>query len=304
MRAVLQKVRDGLKPLVPIGVRRWLVKARHRLRELTAPWRVVPDFVIIGCQRGGTSSLYRYLGQHPSISPSLRKETEYFSANYGHGVRWYRAHFPLELRRKLSALFGRKLLTFEATPDYLLDPRAPERCRDLLPEAKIIVLLREPGERALSQYHHNVRLGHEPETFERALELEESRITPDIGEMTIDPMTRATSFRRFSYQARGDYAEQLKRWFAVYPRDRFLILESEEFFEDPDRVLQRILDFVGAPRFSPPEFRNYSYLKPGVEGHDAVPANLKDTVEQRFAGSNRALREMIDVDLGWLRAER
>jgi hypothetical protein len=298
--ALVQKLRDALKPLVPIGARRALVRARHRARVTTAQWRALPDFVIIGCQRGGTSSLYRYLGLHPHISPSLRKETEYFTARYSEGESWYRAHFPLVLRHRVAALLGRRRLTFEATPDYLVDPRAPSRCHDLLPDAKIVVLLREPGERALSQFHHNERLGLESESFDRAIELEESRISADLEEMVTDPATSATSFRRFSYLARGDYAEQLERWFEAYPRDRFLILESEEFFSDPDRVLGRVLGFVGAKPWSPPEFRNYSYLERGVVGHEEVPSGLRGTLDDRFAGSNGRLRELIHEDLGWL----
>jgi hypothetical protein len=303
-RAIYQRLRDALKPLVPLQARRFLVKVRHRLRALTARWRVVPDFVIVGCQRGGTSSLYRYLGQHPDISASLRKETEYFTAKFPEGEAWYRAHFPLALRHRLAAVFGKRRLTFEATPDYLVDPRAPARCHALLPDARIVVMLREPGERALSQFHHNVRLGFETETFGRAIELEESRISADLAEMVEDPSTSATAFRRFSYLRRGDYAEQLQRWFDHYSRDRFLIVESEEFFSDPDRVLGKVLDFVGARRWSPPEFRNYSYLERGVVGHEEVPAALRGVLDERFSQSNKNLRELIDTDLEWLDRER
>ena len=298
--ALVQKLRDAVKPLVPKSVRRALVRIRLRLRVLTARWRVKPDFVIIGCQRGGTSSLYRYLGQHPDISPSLRKETEYFTVRFPEGEAWYRAHFPLELRHRIAALVGRRRLTFEATPDYLLDPRAPARCREFLPDARIVVLLREPGERALSQFHHNVRLDLETEGFERAIAFEESRIAADIDEMALNPGTQATAFRRYSYLTRGDYADQLERWFEQYPRDRFLILESEEFFSDPDRVLGKVLEFVGARSWSPPEFRNYSYLKRGVVGHEEVPADLREMLDDRFADSNNRLGALIDVNLEWL----
>lgn len=298
--AIFQRLRDAFKPMVPIQARRFLVKARHRLRALTARWRVVPDFVIIGCQRGGTSSLYRYLGLHPDVSPSLRKETEYFTAKFSEGEAWYRAHFPLALRHRLAAVLGKRRLTFEATPDYLLDPRAAERCHALLPDARIVVMLREPGERALSQFHHNVRLGLETETFGKAIELEESRISADLAEIAENPVTSATAFRRYSYLTRGDYAEQLQRWFDLYPRDRFLILESEEFFSDPDRVLGKVLSFVGARRWSPPEFRNYSYLERGAVGHEEVPAALRGVLDDRFNDSNKRLRSLIDEDLEWL----
>ena len=299
-RAIFQRFRDALKPIVPIRARRLLVKARHRLRTPTARWRVVPDFVVIGCQRGGTSSLYRYLGLHPNISPSLRKETEYFTARFSEGEAWYRAHFPLALLHRLAAVLGKRRLSFEATPDYLVDPRAPARCHALVPDARIVVMLREPAERALSQFHHNVRLGHETETFERAIELEESRISADLAEMVDDPTTSATKFRRFSYLTRGEYAEQLQRWFDLYPRDRFLIVESEEFFSDPDRVLGKVLDFVGARPWSPREFRNYSYLDRDTGGHEEVPAALRGALDQRFSESNKNLRQLIDTNLEWL----
>lgn len=302
--AIYQRLRDALKPVVPVSARRSLVKLRHRIRALTARGRVVPDFVIIGCQRGGTSSLYRYLGLHPDISASLRKETEYLTAKFPEGEAWYRAHFPLALRHRLAAAFGKRRLTFEATPDYLVDPRAPARSRALLPDARIVVMLREPGERALSQYHHNVRLGLETETFERAIELEGSRIAADLAEMVEDPSTSATEFRRYSYLTRGDYAEQLQRWFDLYPRDRFLIVESEEFFSDPDRVLGKVLDFVGARRWSPPEFRNYSYMERGAAGHEEVPVALRGVLDERFNQSNKNLRELIETDLEWLERAR
>lgn len=299
-RAIFQRIRDGLKRVVPIRARRLLVRTRHRLRVLTSRWRVVPDFVVIGCQRGGTSSLYRYLGLHPDISPSLRKETEYFTAKFPEGESWYRAHFPLALRHRLAAAFGKRRLTFEATPDYLVDPRAAARCHTLLPDARIVVMLREPGERALSQYHHNVRLGFETEPFDRAIGLEEARISSDLIEMVENPSTSATAFRRYSYLTRGDYAEQLQRWFEFYSRDRFLILESEAFFSDPDRVLGEVLEFVGARPWSPPEFRNYSYLDRSAIGHEEVPAALQGLLAERFNEGNKSLRKLIDADLEWL----
>jgi hypothetical protein len=296
----LQKTSDGLKAVVPLSARRALVKARLRARILTARFRLLPDFVIIGCQRGGTSSLYKYLGRHPEIAPSLRKETEFFTINHHLGESWYRAHFPLALRRAWARLLGRRLIAFEATPDYLLEPRAVDNLKRLLPDARIVVLLREPGERALSHYHHNVRLGHESETFSRALQLEDERIAPDIAELAENPDSRAVAFRRFSYATRGMYADQLERWLEAFPRDRVKILESEVFFDDPDRVLAEILEFVGARPWSPPEFRNYSYLQKDVEGHDVVPEPERSMLDARFAVPNEALRDMIGEGIRWL----
>lgn len=300
MAGAMTRLSDAVKGLMPLAARRWLVRVRLKVRMLTANERLLPDFVVIGCQRGGTSSLYKYLGRHPEIAPSLRKETEYFTINHHFGETWYRAHFPIEWRRKLARRVGRRLLTFEATPDYLLDPRAPGRCRELLPDAKIIMLLREPGERALSQYHHNVRLGLESEDFAGAIALEPGRIADDVAEIARVPDSKALFFRRFSYVERGRYAMQVDRWLNTYPREQVLILESESFFNDPASVLQRILAFVGARPWLPAEFRNYSYADAAPEAHHSVPEEMRDELDARFSESNQALRELLDVELQWL----
>jgi Sulfotransferase domain len=261
---------------------------------------MLPDFVIIGCQRGGTSSLYSYLGQHPGISPSLRKETEFFTARYRLGESWYRANFPHQIRRRLAKLRGTDLLTFEATPDYLVDPRAPRRCRELLPDARIVLLLREPGERAISHYHHNVRLGLEKESLTRAIALEDGRLAGDLAELKGDSLSPVTAFRLFSYATRGQYAEQLERWFAAYPREQILILESEKFFQSPDAVLQQILSFVGADPWLPADFRNHSYATPDAAGHRGVPNELSAIFANKFYASNLVLRDMLDEEIEWL----
>ncbi len=297
---LIQRGRDRLKEIVPLPVRRKLVQARHRWRSLSATSRVLPDFLIIGCQRGGTSSLYRYLGQHPQIAPSLRKETEFFSARFGLGELWYKANFPHTLRRRFAGFLGKKLITFEATPDYLVDPRAARRCAEILPRARIVLLLREPGERAVSHYYHNIKLGLENESLDRALELEDQRLAEDLVELKSDSLSPVTAFRRFSYVTRGQYAEQLERWLAVYPREQILILESEEFFREPDLVLKQILEFVGADYWQPPDFRNHSYTDQESAGHRVVPESVSDFLERRFAHSNQALAELVGDEIGWL----
>jgi hypothetical protein len=294
---------DAIKNALPLGVRRAVVKARLRARFWTAPLRVLPDFIILGCQRGGTSSLYKYLGRHPHISPSLRKETEFFTVNYGQGERWYRAHFPLRMRVALSEVSKRPRLVFEATPDYLFDPRAPERVREAIPDARLIVLLREPGHRAFSHFRHNVRLGLEPESFERALELEDERIAEDIARLHSHPDDPVYSFRRYSYITRGLYADQVRRWLDAFPRSQLMFLESERFFAEPEFVLRRILQFVGADEWSPSEFRNYTY-GPQVEvGSEHPPPDVRAVMDRRFAASNEELRSIVPGEIRWLHGD-
>jgi hypothetical protein len=267
---------------------------------LSAEQRVLPDFVVIGCQRGGTSSLYKYLGQHPEIGPSLRKETEYLTVNYPLGERWYRAHFPLRLRRRFAAMAGKSMLAFEATPDYLLDPRAASRCKALIPDAKIVILLREPGQRALSHFNHNVRLGFETESFEDAIELEDERIAEDLIAIRDDMESRLFGFRRYTYLTRGHYADQIALWRRHYGSDSILVLESESFFADPASVLRTIQEFLGVKVWLPREFRNYSYLSKDQASHDQLPAAIRAVLDERLSPANDDLRRMEGVSLKWL----
>jgi hypothetical protein len=295
-----QRAADALKAITPLGARRRLVRIRLRLRRLTARYRMLPDFVILGGQRCGTSSLYKYLGRHPEIAPSLRKEIEYFTIDYGKGEDWYRAHFPLRARRWLHRALGRSLLSFEATPDYLFDPRAPKRLASLLPDAKLIVVLREPVARAFSHYHHMARLGLEDLTFPEAIAVEPQRLAGQIAEMKRDPLARVVPFRRFSYAARGLYAEQLRRWFEEFPREQFLILDSAELFADPRNALRRILSFVGAAPWAPTEFRNYSYTTTPAKNPD-IPEPVATELRHRFTAPNRDLELLLGTDLEWAR---
>ena len=295
---VRQRAVDALKAITPVGARKRLVRIRLRLRGLTSRYRMLPDFVILGGQRCGTSSLYKYLGRHPEIAPSLRKEIEYFTIDFGRGEGWYRAHVPLRMRHTIARLRGRSLLTFEATPDYLFDPRAPERLKALLPNAKLVVLLRDPVDRAYSHYHHMARLGFEDMTFPDAIAAEDERLDGQLTEMERDPLSRVLPFRRFSYASRGLYAEQLERWFAHFPREQFLILDSGDFFSDPKAALHRILEFVGAPTWSPSEFRNYSYTSKKTSNPD-IPQPTGGELMARFAQPNRELEELLGIDLDW-----
>src|SRR4051794_21160756 len=219
-----------------------------RFRRPLAGLRATPDFMVIGAQRGGTSSLYRYLAAHPDGRPSVRKETEYFTRSYGEGPTWYRSHFTL--RRS-----GR---SFEATPDYLFHPLAPARVATDLPASRLVVLLREPAARARSHCQHMTRIGFEQLSFADALDAESERIDADLARLEAgDPVVEGPLLR-YSYRARGHYADQLERWQASFPPEQLLVLRSEELFADPAATLARVEQFVGLPLWLPPSFANWS----------------------------------------------
>ncbi len=296
---VRQNAADRAKSLVPLSLRRKVVRARLRFRIATGRYRTLPDFLIIGAQRSGTSSLYKWLSRHPNVVPSLRKEVEYFSIEHLRGERWYRGHFPLAVRRRVAQLRNRPWQTFEATPDYLFDPRAPQRAASLLPSAKLIVLLREPSSRAVSHYHHNVRLNLEELDLVAALQAESARLAPEWPQLANDPGYRATPFRRYSYVARGRYADQLERWLAHFRRSQILIMRSEDLFADPEMYFAEILDFLGLPAWQPPEFRNYSYTNPLAGSYEPPPPAVADFLTEAFDDAGTQLSALLGGSFAW-----
>ena len=293
------RVADRLKELTPLAVRKGLSRTRLAVRTSTGRFRTLPDVLIIGAQRCGTSSLYKYLGRHPNVVPSLRKEVEYFSIDHARGETWYRAHFPLAIRRRIARLRRRPWLTFEATPDYLFDPRVPTRVKGLLPDVKLIVVLRDPVARAVSHYHHMVRHGHEPLGLAEALHAEDERLGGAYEEVIDHPDSRALALRRHSYVGRGRYAEQLQRWRALFPGEQMMIVRSSDLFDATGDTFGRILDFLGLPRWQPEEFRNYSYTNPFEGDYPDPSEEVTAFLNDRFAEPNRRLVDLLGEDFGW-----
>src|SRR5437016_5579333 len=174
-----------------------------------------PHFIIIGAQRCGTTSLFEYLARHPSFSLPSQKELHFFDYQYHNGADWYRKQFPL--------LLG-GVITGEASPYYLLHPHVPRRIRDWNPDVKLIVLLRNPVDRAYSHYYHEVRLEAEPLDFEAALDVEAERMEGQVERMRADPYYYSYNHQHFSYVSRGIYIHQLESWMtSVFSREQVLI---------------------------------------------------------------------------------
>ena len=225
-RAVPGPLRTLGAHAAPIADRAW--------RRISVAARPFPDFVIVGAQRGGTTSLYDWLSGHPAVAPASRKEVHYFDLHYGRGPRWYRAHFPI--RRP-------GMVTGEATPYLLFHPLAPEHvARDLPAPTRFVVVLRDPVERAVSHYWHERRLGAETEPLAKALALEEGRLAGSAERVRRGEPSYA--HLHFAYAARGRYAEQLTRWYGHVEKDRILVVESEQLFGDR-AAAQRVATWLG-----------------------------------------------------------
>jgi hypothetical protein len=203
-------------------------RASHSLsnawRYATADFRARPYFVIIGAQRSGTTSLFKWLSTHPDVSPPTRKEIHYFDVHYGKGPRWYRAQFPFVRRGKVTG---------EGSPYMLYHPLAPARAaRDLPSTTRFIALLRDPVQRTVSDYWtQRKRKRFEPENLARAIALEPERLAGEMERVMRGEISPRHS--GYSYVSRGEYAGQLEAWFDAVGRDRILIVESESLYTEP-----------------------------------------------------------------------
>ena len=251
------------------------VELRLRMRQP----RALPGAVILGAQKCGTSSLHNYLTQHRGVIPPLRKEVHYFDVNFGRSEAWYRAHFGREREPGLN---------LDSSPYYLFHPAVPRRMHELLPDARLIVLLRDPVRRAYSHYWHERSRGREKLSFEAAIDAEPERLGRTDELLASGKLEVSREHQQYSYLARGRYAEQLERWFALYPRQQILVLRFEEFVREPLAALNRTLAFLGLPSTTAVnlEARNTRRYPPMAE---ATEGRLR----QYFEPHNRRLETLL-----------
>jgi hypothetical protein len=262
-RELLRPAASGLARLGDPGLLGYSAKRAVRssvvAARMVAGRGMLPGFLIVGGQRCGTTSLARALSWHPAVLPAaLHLEVHYFDTGYHHGPDWYRAHFPSPARAALAAadgLPGAAPVAFESSPYYLFHPLAAARIARDLPGVKLLVLLRDPVERAYSAHAHEVSLGYETEqSFDRALEREDARLAGETEKITADPAYASHSHQHHAYRARGHYADQLTHLEAHVGRGSIHVTSSEEFFTAPEPAYDAILDFLGLPRLGYPPF--------------------------------------------------
>jgi hypothetical protein len=273
-----------LIPAIPEPLRAVLRTAVWTYGSATAGGRPLPDFLIIGAQKAGTTALYDYLYRHPAISGPRWKEVSFFDRHWRRGERWYRGNFP----RGAAPPVG------EASPSYLFHPLAPERVRSLLPEARLVALLRDPVDRAFSHYQHEVALGREPLSFEDALAAEEGRTRGEVERMLADPGYFSHAWWNHTYRARGLYAEQLERWYAAFPREQLLVLSTEELGAAPAETYARVLAFLGAPAHE-----LTAYPRVFSRAYEQMAPATRAALAADYAKPNARLYELLGRDLGW-----
>lgn len=279
----------------------WKARTKSVARSWTVATsraRPLPEVLIIGAQRCGTTSLYKYLAEHPLFVPATlgTKGVHFFDTHYDRGMGWYRSHFPSSLyRRRFRATHGADMLTGEGSPYYLFHPQVPYRIAEHLPQAKLIVILRDPVERAYSQWQHELSRGFEQlDRFEDALDAEAERLAGDLERMQADAGYRSAGHQHWSYMARGRYADQLEVYRSLFPAGQLLVIKSEEFFSDPETEYLRVEAFLGLPEHHLDTYEQHN-------GYRRAPMHpdTRARLVEHFADSNRRLAEMLGPRFTW-----
>lgn len=273
---MLHQLRLALNGRIPPAAKSFYLK----LREYNADQRALPDFLIIGAQKSGTTSLFNYLCLHPRIVGSVPKEIFYFCSHPERGERWYRRHFP-----KTKLLRNHQMISGEATPIMLCVAQAPREAQKAVPEARVVAILREPAARAVSHYHHQRRFGRESRTIDEVFSYHniarwKRGDCPDLSERL--------------YFTWSDYVTGLRNWLEYYPRNQMLVLEAEQLFTNPQASVEKVCAFLELEPHSLPSHRPFN-AAPGVQSKPANFAELKAA----FASHNHALKA-LGYPMDWM----
>ena len=261
----------------------------------TQSFHTLPDFLIIGAAKCGTSSLYDYLMNHPDVGESLTKQIHFFDRYFDRGISWYKVCFPFIWEKFwIEKIKGKKFVTGEATAHYMTHPLAAERSYKILPNAKIIVMLRNPIDRAYSHYHMEKSHGQEELSFEEAIEKEPERIFGEFEEMKNNKNNNGRNYPHRAYLKSGEYLDQIKNWKKFYPKENFMFIKSEDFNKNPSIVYQRVLNFLGLEPF---ELEIYEKIR--KREYEKMDLETRIKLKKYFEPLNKELYNYLNIDFEW-----
>ena len=252
-------------------------------RSFTGIFRTFPDFIVIGVQKGGTTSLYNYLIEHPDIYPALHKEIHFFDRNYHRGLNWYRANFPLSITKNIKKIQNKDFVTGEATPDYLLHDSVSQKIKETIPSTKLIAVLRNPIDRAYSHYNMRVNTGDEKLSFEEAIKKEPERINKGGHDHVL-----------FSYLHRGHYAQHLKNWLNLFSQKQLLVIETSQLEKNFQKTYDDVCSYLGISSFK----LNFKKHHVGKYSNKLNP-NTRKELSEYFKPHNEKLYKLIGINFDW-----
>ena len=259
---------------------------------ITSPLRVLPDFFVIGPGRTGTTSLFYYLDQHPSLSKSAYDELGFFDVNFHLGFHWYRSLFPSILTKFRIKLKTNFFMTYDVTPSYVRRPWIARRIKELLPNSKLIVVLRNPIDKVYSHYSNTVTNFSETRSFEEVIKED----MDDVLKWNIDlkdDIYFGTNVEN-SKLARGFYAEQLIPWFELFPKNQILVISSEELASNTKNTVNEIFKFLNLPEYEIPNID-----KVNVSKYSKMNPQTRKILIDFFKPYNEQLFKFLDKKFDW-----
>ncbi len=264
----------------------------------SASHRPPPELLIVGAKRGGTTSLWQYLSEHPGMLAQFptpnTKGTYFLSEEWDRGERWWRSHFADERSRsRAEAALGYRPVTGESSPYDLYHPLAAGRAARVAPNALVVAVLRNPVDRAFSHWkersRHTETLG-----FAEAIEAEPERTAGEEARLIADPTAVSFPHRHQSYLDQGRYAPMLRRWFDRFGREAMIVVTAESFYAAPQATVDRVTDRLGLPRHTVAD----------VTPHNDAPSapmdpDLRAKLSVEMADDIAAVEQLLGVDTGW-----
>lgn len=263
--------------------------------SMTQSFHVFPTFLIIGAAKCGTSSLYDYLMQHPCVGRSLTKQLHFFDRYYDRKISWYKVCFPFVWQKFfIEKLKHQNFATGEATAHYMTHPLAAKRAYKVIPNVKIIVMLRNPVDRAYSHYQMEKDHKNEELTFEEAIEIEPKRIKGEIEEMQNNQNNSGRNYPHRAYVKSGEYLDQIKTWMELYPKENFMFIKSEDFNENPSVVYNDVLKFL---ELSP--FKLDRYEKIRKRKYEKMNVDVRKKLLKYYRSHNQHLSDFLGISFNW-----
>ncbi len=290
----------SIKERSPRWARDAAILATRGFGRATSRSRTVPDFLVVGSKRGGTTSMFNYLMMHPGVlglypRPRLQKSTDYFFKDFGRGEQWYRSNFHTRgFRDRVGEQIGYAPMGGEASPYYIWDPRVARRAYEVNPDLKAVMLVRNPVERAFSHWQERVHNGVEPLSFEQALAAEDARTDGELERMLDDPSYYSEAHDWYTYRSRGTYLPQLENWTSVFPADQLMVICSEDMYADVQGTFDRVSAFLGLPAVQLPTTKTFNASR-----RLPMPEGARRELTDFFAPHDRALSEHLGRPLAW-----
>lgn len=260
---------------------------------VTADLRPAPGILVVGAQRAGTTTLFRLLSAHPQLQrPTVDKGTGYFDDEYVRGPRWYRAHFPLRLPG------ARRRTAFECSGYYLFHPLAADRIARDLPDAQVVVLVRDPVARAYSAHKHELARGYEQLPFADAVAQEWSRTAGTTEALAADPRSTSFEHRHHCYLQRGEYDVQVRRFIEALGPGRVHVVDADALFADPVEEWVALQERLGLEIHRPASVGRWNE-RPG----DPLSPELERALRAHFVDHDAALERLTGCRPSWREEE-